>query len=57
MDDLQELSMIVFLAIAMFGIILMINDTITSDKITENKMQIRKLKKEIDELKQLINGR
>lgn len=57
MDDLQELSMIVFLAIAMFGIILMINDTITSDKITENKMQIRKLEKEIDELKQLINGR
>ena len=57
MDDLQELSMIVFLAIAMYGIILMINDTITSDKIIENKMQIRKLEKEIDELKQLINGR
>ena len=57
MDDLQELSMIVFWAIAIFGIIFVINDSIISDKIRENKMQIRKLKKEIDELKQLINGR
>ena len=38
MDNLTELSMIVFWVIAMFGIIFVINNTTISDKIRENKM-------------------